>query len=60
MKEIPLSKTNPYLQNSKQYEKLILNNVISNSAIEINSVSSNIIKKLKEKNVSKVICLVDY
>ncbi len=60
MKELPLSKTNPYLQNIEQYEKLIINNVISSSAIEIETVSSNIIKKLKEKDSPKVICLPEY
>jgi hypothetical protein len=60
MKEIPLSKTNPYLQNIEQYEKLIITNVISSSAIEIGTVSAHIIKKLNEKNSPKVICLSDY
>lgn len=57
MKEIPLSKTNPYLQNFDQYERLIINNVITSSAIEIGTVSANIIKTLNEKNSPKVICL---
>ena len=60
MKEIPLSKTNPYLKNIEQYERLIITNVISSSAIEIGTVSAGIIKKLNEKNSPKVICLPDY
>ena len=46
----PLSETNPYLRNPETYEKLILINVTSSTAIELGSVSPSIVEALK-KNI---------
>lgn len=60
MKEIPLSQTNPYLRNNEQYERMIFNNVTSSTAIEIRVITADIKKKLKEKDLPKIISLSDY
>jgi hypothetical protein len=44
-----LAKTNPYLRNKKQYEKLLLANVTTSSTLEIGKIRLPILKALKDK-----------
>lgn len=46
----PLSQTNPYLNDPKQYEKLLVVNVTTSTAVEIGSVSPSILRALNDKN----------
>ena len=46
----PLSQTNPYLCDPKQYEKLLFVNVTTSSAVEIGSISPSIRHALQNKN----------
>ncbi|MFH0772633.1 MAG: hypothetical protein V1933_08450 [Candidatus Omnitrophota bacterium] len=50
MKNKSLAKTNPYLRNKEQYEKLLLANVTTSTALEIGIVNLLILKALKDKN----------
>lgn len=45
-----LVKTNPYLRDKQQYEKLLLINVTTSTALEIGVISPTILKALKAKN----------
>lgn len=45
-----LAKTNPYLRNKKQYERLLLINVTTSTALEIGTVSLPILTALKDKD----------
>jgi ABC-type metal ion transport system substrate-binding protein len=50
MKTRSLFQTNPYLRNQKQYEKLLIANVTTSTAVEIGSISPSIRHALKNKN----------
>lgn len=47
----PLSETNPYLKDPKRYEKFLLINVTSSTAIELGTVDASTVKALKNKNI---------
>ena len=47
MHEKPLSKTNPYLKDPKQYKRLLLINVGSSAAIELGGFPAPIAQELK-------------
>lgn len=50
MKPEPLSGTNPHLSDPKQYEKLLIVNVTSSTAVEIGAVKPSILQALRDKH----------
>ena len=51
----PLIETNPYLRDPKQYEKLLLINVTSSTAVELGQVPASIVRALKDSNLPRFI-----
>ncbi len=49
VKNKSLAKTNPYLRNKERYEKLLLANITTSTALEIGTVNLPILKALKDK-----------
>jgi hypothetical protein len=55
VKNKSLAKTNPYLRNKERYEKLLLANITTSTALEIGRVNLLILKALKDKNYPLII-----
>ena len=54
MKEMPLIKTNPYLKDQVNLEKMIFTNVVSSTAIELVKFKPSFLKKLREKERASI------
>lgn len=55
MAKKPLIETNPHLRDSEEYEKLLIVNVTSSTAVEIGKLPPALLKALKNNNLPLLI-----